>query len=120
MLWLLTKGEVMNFAYHKAIASARAVEVALKNHIRCWAVVRPAGDTSLVSLAYMDDGAVQAQVIWQGVDRQGAMELVADHLNEGAGAGSELVTALLNMYQSSAPQAGFLDRMASAVSGAAH
>ncbi|HDS0956860.1 hypothetical protein [Pseudomonas putida] len=110
----------MNFAYHKAIASARAVDVSHQNQIRCWAVVRPAGETSLVSLAYMDDGAVQAQVIWRGEDRQGAMELVADHLNEGAGAGRELVTALVNLYQSSAPQAGFLDRMVSAVSGAPH
>lgn len=68
----------------------------------------------------MDDGAVQAQVIWQGVDRQGAMELVADHLNEGAGAGRELVDALVNLYQSGASQAGSLDRMASAISGAPH
>ncbi|MBM5458770.1 hypothetical protein H8F21_14475 [Pseudomonas sp. P66] len=110
----------MNIAYQQAITLARSAEQSIRNRMRGWAVIEVASATTLISLAYIDEGVVDARVIWQGLDTQGAMQLVADHMNENAGAGRELVSALVNAYHLGAPKSGLLVSMALPVSGAFH
>lgn len=88
-------------AYHQAIYSARRAGLALKNQLHGWAAIKEGIDTALVSFFYVESGHVGAQIVWSGPDPRDSMELVAHHLNSEAGAGSELVQMLIDVYRSS-------------------
>jgi len=94
-------GVTMINAYHQAISSARQAGFALQNRLHGWAAIKEGIDTVLVSFFYIEGGQVSAQIVWSGPDPRDSMDLVAHHLNGQAGAGSELVQMLIDVYQAS-------------------
>lgn len=86
--------------YHQAISSARRVEFTLQNRLHGWAAIKEGSETALVSFFFVEGGKVGAQIVWSGIDPRDSMELVAHHLNSQAGAGSELVQRLIDVYLS--------------------
>lgn len=100
----------MSNVYEKALAAARRAEAGLGNCMHGWAVLEEAGEkaAALIVLSYVRGGEVDASVVWSGEDPNGAMPLLARHLNEKAGAGPEFVQALLNVYQRSREASGLL------------
>lgn len=88
-------------AYQEAISSARRAGSALQNRLHGWAAIKGGIDAALVSFFYVEGGQVSAQIVWSGPDPRDSMELVAHHLNSQAGAGSELVQMLIDVYRSS-------------------
>lgn len=87
-------------AYQEAITSARRAGPALQNRLHGWAAIKGGIDTALVSFFYEEGGQVNAHIVWSGPDPSDSMDLVAHHLNSQAGAGSELVRMLVDVYRS--------------------
>lgn len=87
-------------AYQQAINSARRAGFTLQNRLHGWAAIKEGIDTALVSFLYIEGGQVSAQIVWCGPDPRDSMDLVAHHLNSQAGAGSELVQMLIDVYRS--------------------
>lgn len=98
----------MSNVYETAIASARRVDATISAYMRGWAVLQDKDLTSLVALAYQNEGRVSAYVAWSGVDHASAMELIARHMNDCVGAEPVLVDALASVYQRGAGALGQL------------